>query len=369
VGLLLVYWALNIPAAGKQLAEAALIYPRLRNLAARLIEPLDAPTAEVATSEMAPVQADRAPGVSIQFEGVSVKALGQAILEPFDLQIEPGTHVCIVGASGAGKSSLAGLLLGWHTPASGQIKIDGEPLNSATLGALRSEIAWVDPNIQLWNRSLVENLRYGVPIENGLPTVGQVVGDADLFSLIERLPDGLQSSLGEGGALVSGGEGQRVRLGRAMLRPQPRLVILDEPFSALDREKREEFLRRIRRKWSTATLLCITHDIRESLRFDRVMVMDHGRIIEYGDPAELAQNPGSGFSQLLAADDAVQQLWQAPIWRKVRVEHGQIVESGEQAESNVLARRPPGRGVRSTRAGVGAAAQAESEDSVSRMAS
>ena len=90
-----------------------------------------------------------------------MRAAGHTILEAIDLAIEAGTHVAIVGPSGAGKSSFVGLLLGWHRPASGRILIDGEPLDGLRLERLRRETAWVDPAVQLWNRSLLENLRYG----------------------------------------------------------------------------------------------------------------------------------------------------------------------------------------------------------------
>jgi len=95
--------------------------------------------------------------------------------------------------------------------------IDGVPLDSQRLTQLHRETAWVDPAVQLWNRSLLDNLSYGAPADPSLP-IGQVIAQTHLRSILERLPDGLQTRLGEGGALISGGEGQRVRLGRVMLR-------------------------------------------------------------------------------------------------------------------------------------------------------
>ena len=119
------------------------------------------------------------------------------------MSIAPGAHVAIVGASGAGKSTLVGLLLGWHRPASGQVMVDGKRLEGARLDGLRRETAWIDPAVQLWNRSLADNLDFGRTGTAGLP-VGARVADADLRPLIAQLPDGLQTSLGEGGALLSG---------------------------------------------------------------------------------------------------------------------------------------------------------------------
>ena len=164
---------------------------------------------------------------------------------------------------------------------------------------------------------------------------GQVIAQAHLRSILERLPDGLQTRLGEGGALISGGEGQRVRLGRAMLRPGVRLVILDEPCRGLDREQRRELLARARQLWRQATLLCITHDVGETQAFDRVLVMDGGRIIEDGAPADLAAQPQSRYSALLDAEVAVRQgLWSHGRWRRLWLNAGRLVE--DDAGSTVM---------------------------------
>src|SRR5262249_60698585 len=119
--------------------------------------------------------------------------------------------------------------LAWDRGAAGAMLVGGEELRGTRMAPLRGETAWVDPAIQLWNRPLIDNLRYGAP-EDGVSPLGAVIESADLRRVLEKLPDGLQTDLGEGGALGSGGEGQRVRLGRAMSRGHARLVILDEPF-------------------------------------------------------------------------------------------------------------------------------------------
>ena len=159
--------------------------------------------------------------------------------------------------------------------------------------------------------------------------MGQVLEAADLQGVLEKLPDGLQTPLGEGGALVSGGEGQRVRFGRALLRPDVRLAILDEPFRGLDRERRRELLARARRRWRQATLLCITHDVGETRAFERVVVVEGGRIIEDGAPADLAAQLGSRYRALLDAEEAVREgLWSSGTWRRLWLEGGQLVEDG-----------------------------------------
>ncbi len=181
--------------------------------------------------------------------------------------------------------------------------------------------------MHLWNRSLLHNLRYGAHGRLAQP-IGWAIKRTELLKLIETLPGGMQTRLGEGGASVSGGEGQRIRLGRAMLRPGIRLVILDEPFRGLDREQRRELLARVRELWSEATLLCITHDVRETLAFDRVLVIERGRIIEDGDPADLANNGVSRYRTMLEAEDAIRKgLWSSDVWRRLWLENGRLTEN------------------------------------------
>jgi ATP-binding cassette subfamily B protein len=217
-------------------------------------------------------------------------------------------------------------LLGWHRPAAGRITVDGAPLEGARLEQIRRETAWVDPAIQLWNRSLLENLRYGAP-EDTLP-VDRVIEAADLHRLLESLPEGLQTQLGEGGALVSGGEGQRVRLGRAISKRAARLVILDEPFRGLDRERRRALLARVRGLYREATLLCITHDVGETLQFPRVLVVEAGRVTEDGAPEALAAQVSSRYRALLDAEEAVRTgFWSSAEWRRVRIERGEVREA------------------------------------------
>ncbi|HWS99782.1 MAG TPA: ATP-binding cassette domain-containing protein [Pyrinomonadaceae bacterium] len=329
--LLLIYWALNIPVLGQEIAQLARQYPALRNVTLRLLEPLGAPE-EVSvkeSDEAVPIReqpaGDSVGGVSIRLEDVSVHAGGHTILEEINLEIETGSHVAIVGASGAGKTSLVGLLLGWHRAAAGSVRVDGRVLNQQLLEELRRETAWVDPAVQLWNDSLLGNLSYGVH-GPGAP-LNRVMEEADLRGVLEHLPEGLQTSLGEGGALLSGGEGQRVRLGRAAHRPGVRLVILDEPFRGLDREKRKSLLARARRYWGDATLLCVTHDVGETMAFGRVLVVEAGRIVEDGAPHALAARQGSRYSALLAAEASVRAgMWSSSEWRRLRMEEGALVE-------------------------------------------
>jgi ATP-binding cassette subfamily B protein len=335
--LLLVYWGLKVLSLGHMLILAiATQYPAERNVALRLLEPLGAPE-EGVEEEALPSGADGGPagrageervptGIGIAWEGVSVHAGGHTILAGIDAAIAPGEEVGIVGPSGAGKSTLLGTLLGWHRPAAGRVLVDGEPANGAALQRLRPATAWVDPTVQLWNRPLLDNLRYGTAEGAGL-AIDRAIREADLVAVLRQLPQGLQTPLGESGGLVSGGEGQRVRLARALLRPGVRLALLDEPFRGLDREQRRELLARARRLWRGATLLCVTHDVGETLDFARVLVVEGGRIVEDGPPGALASDRESRYAALLAAEREVRAgLWESAVWRRLRMERGRLAE-------------------------------------------
>jgi len=326
--LLLVYWVLNLPALGYELALNAREYPAHRSTIVRLLEPLGAPDVrprESHTPEACRYRGERSTsGVRIDARRVVIRAAGHLILQDIDLHVAPGSHVAIVGASGAGKSTLVGMLLGWHRPAAGDLLIDGEPLAGDRIEALRRDTAWVDPTVQIWNRSLLDNLLYG---SDTTQPIGPVLEAAGLVPVIAKLPQGLATPLGEGGTLLSAGEAQRVRLGRAMLRRESRLVILDEPFLGLERDRRRVLLARVRQRWAGSTLLYVTHDVAETRSFDRVLVLERGRIVEDGDPLLLAQTASSRYRRLLQAQDAVRARFSASAeWRRIRLDSGQIVQ-------------------------------------------
>jgi ATP-binding cassette subfamily B protein len=323
--LLLAYWAASIPLLGRDLAAVLWSLPAQRNSLLRFLEPLGAPR------EPSGDAAAEAPagGVSIGFRGVGVTAGGHAILEAVDLDIGAGEHVGIVGASGAGKSSLLGLLLGWHACAQGRIDIDGIALDLAGVDSLRRRTAWVDPQVHLFRRSLLDNLCFG----NG-PTAGERVGDAveraGLAALLARLPAGLRSPLGDAGMLFSGGEGQAVRMARALARPGVRLVLLDEAGRGLDRPGRQRLLAEARQRFAGATLLCVSHDVADTLDLDRVVVVDQGRIVEQGPPRDLQRNPTSRYRHLLDQEAEVADgLWRHAAWRRLRLRGGRLADSAE----------------------------------------
>jgi ATP-binding cassette subfamily B protein len=320
--LLLVYWALNLPQLGQDIAALTRQFPYYRNLTLRLSEPLGAPEEEAAVRDGEPVPTYASPP-RIEFLNVSVEASGHRILEDINVNIEPGAHVAVVGPSGAGKSSLVATLLGWLKPSAGQVLVESEQLEVLRL---RRSTVWVDPAVQLWNRSLLSNLTYGQDAASG--EVRKAIDAALLRQILENLPDGMQTKLGDGGALVSGGEGQRVRLGRGLFKRDVQIVLLDEPFRGLDREKRRELLERARQYWHGKTMICITHDISETQDFDRVLVIERGAIAEDGRPDELAANIESRYAQLLRAElETRSRMWGASIWRRIRMHAGQALEA------------------------------------------
>jgi ATP-binding cassette subfamily B protein len=329
--LLLAYWALNLPFIGQDIAEVAWQYPMHRNRTLRLLEPLSAPQdmeseedrPAAASAAMITAQEETASAVGVALENVSVRVAGHMVLEAINLELAAGSHVAVVGPSGAGKSSLLGLLLGWYRPACGRVLVNGFPLNGDVLNQLRSQTAWVDPAVQLWNLTLFENLVFGA----GPGTVPEpdLLESAELHSLLKKLPAGLQTELGENGSLVSGGEGQRVRLGRAMHRRGIRLAILDEPFRGLDRQQRRDLMGRVRQHWRDATLLCVTHDVGETLSFPRVLVVESGRIVEDGSPEDLVRQPDSTYRKLLLAEEEVREgLWSNNNWQYLHLRDGQL---------------------------------------------
>jgi ATP-binding cassette subfamily B protein len=348
--LLLVYWALKLPAIGQSLNALAQQYPAQRNMLLRLLEPLNTPSLANSPTADLPPGAPCTAAVGIDIQGGRIVAGGHTLLEDIDLQIAPGEQVAIVGASGAGKSTLLGLLLGWHQLSEGHMRVDGHPLQAQTQEALRHATAWVDPAIQIWNQSFVDNLHYACNGE-APERMAEVLDQAQLRRVLQQLPQGLQTWLGEGGALLSGGEGQRLRLARALMQSPVRLALLDEPFRGLDRTQRQALLLQARHWWRHATLLCVTHDVAETLGFDRVLVVEGGRIVEDGAPTQLAQT-ASRYRALLDAETAVrEQMWQGAHWRRLQVLDGRLTEQAAGADTHANAGAGDGQLLATTQGG------------------
>jgi ATP-binding cassette subfamily B protein len=326
VGLLVLFWAMTLPALGLELAAVLRRWPTLRNSVLRLVEPLTAELVDVDLGDPGSSTHGSGP-VSLELRDVVVEVGGHRILDGIDVHIEAGEHVALVGPSGAGKSTLVALPLGFHRPSEGALLVDGTVCDAERLAALRSGTVWLDPEVALWNRSLADNLRYDHDVD---PERSGAVRTAGLEGVVGSLSGGLDEVIGESGGLLSGGQGQRVRLGRALGVPTPRLVVLDEPFRGLDREQRHDLLRRARGHWAGATLLCVTHDVNETLDFDRVLVVDDGVVVEDGAPAVLAGDTSSRYRALLEAEERLRSGgWGSVTWRRWRLVEGRLQEGPE----------------------------------------
>ncbi len=335
-GLLLLFFALGLPTQAARLISLWRQMPAHRSVILRLLEPLGAPDEghprgvhpDIAQSS-APESSSSWSAAAIGLESITVEAGGHVVLADVSLTIEPGSHVAVVGASGAGKSTLIGLLLGLQVPAAGRVLVDNRDLNDdpGCLAALRAVTAWVDPGVQLWNRSLAENVAYGADPPPSDDDVSRALADADLADLSAGWPRGVRTPLGEGGGLLSGGEGQRVRLARELVRVRrPRLVLLDEPFRGVDRDARRRLLARARARWAEATLIAATHDIAQTRDFTRVLVVAAGRIVEDGHPARLAADPRSLYRALLDGEARVgKERWESSIWRSWTVRDAHVI--------------------------------------------
>lgn len=327
--LLIVYWAMSLPTAGMELAGIIQQYPDVRSVTLRLLEPLGAPAEEALPSEAAPGAAtdtsEPQGPADIILLGATVVMAGRPVLQSLTLDLPAGLHVAVVGTSGAGKSTLISTLLGMHRVSEGQVLLDGVPVTQADLVRLRPRVAWVDPDVSLWNRSLFDNLHSGHP-DAGAAAISRAVSLADLSQVMARLPQGMATRLGEGGRLLSGGEGQRTRIGRAVLQPPPRLVLLDEPLRGLERAQRMELLGRLRSHFAGTTLLYVSHDISSTLSFPKVVVVEDGQVVEAAPPSVLKAKPDSRYAAMLREEQLLRRdLWASSDWQYLEVRDGQIV--------------------------------------------
>lgn len=318
--LLVVYWAINLNFIGDQLLDLVFSFWRDQEKISRYMEllaPVSEPTATAAATE-APQQ-----GIEISLQAARIQIAESIILDDVTLKVDAGEHVAIVGASGAGKSSLAGLLLGHHKLTSGQMLLDSEPVSEAWLQQLHKTTAWISPDVQLWNDTVLDNVTY----TGQRVSLQEMIDFAELRPMLERLPQGWQTPLGEAGQTLAGGEGQRVRVARAAQLPQARLVIMDEPLRGLGKATRQKLLAQLREYWSESTLIYISHDLALSRTFERVLVVDAGRIVEDGHPATLAQDTTSLYGQMVASHTKMREtVWETDNWRQWHLSDGQIHE-------------------------------------------
>jgi len=228
---------------------------------------------------------------SIEFRDVSFwYESGRPVLSHIHLKIAPGEKIAIVGATGAGKSTLVSLIPRLYDPSDGAVCIDGEDVRTYTVQSLREQSSLVLQDSLLFSGTIRENIAFGRSDANDEEIITAArTANADEF--IQQLPDGYETRVSERGTILSGGQKQRIAIARAMLRDTP-ILILDEPTTGLDAATEGKVIEALERAAAERTTIVITHSLRPLRFVDRVVVLEHGQIIEEGTYMELLARKG-----------------------------------------------------------------------------
>lgn len=243
----------------------------------------------------------------IQFENVSFRYAatgGREVLGGVNLRIPARQITAFCGPSGAGKSTVADLLMGLLRPTAGRVLVDGEPLADARLHDWREGVGYVPQETFLFHESIRANLLWARPEATETELLAAVRAAA-AEEFMSRLPQGLDTVVGDRGMRLSGGERQRIALARALLR-QPTLLVLDEATSALDTANEQLIQQAIERLHGELTIVIIAHRLSTVQNADQIIVLDQGRVVESGSPAKLAAQAGGHFQRLMQAGGAVE---------------------------------------------------------------
>jgi ATP-binding cassette subfamily B protein len=229
-------------------------------------------------------------GAAIAFNNISFGYPdGLRVFDKFSLRLQPGQRVGLVGHSGGGKSSLFVLLQRFYDVGEGNITIDGQDISKVTQQSLREAISVVPQDISLFQRSILENIRYGRPNATDDEVLRAAI--AARCDFVETLPEGLATMVGDRGVKLSGGQRQRIAIARAFLKDAP-ILLLDEATAALDGESEEAIREALSRLMRGRTVIAIAHRLATLRNFDRVVVLKAGKIIEDGPPDRLMQGQG-----------------------------------------------------------------------------
>lgn len=236
---------------------------------------------------------------AIAFQNVSFGyAQDRPILHNVDLAIEPNQIIALVGGTGAGKSTLLSLVPRFYDPTAGKIALDGNDLREITKKSLRAQIAIVLQDTLLFSTTVRENIAYGRPGATD-DEIREAARSAQADDFISAMPDGYESTVGERGGHLSVGQRQRIGIARAFLKDAP-ILLLDEPTSALDPTTEAAIMETIKELMHGRTTLIVTHRLATVHRVDRIVVLEHGRMVEQGSGAELVAR-GGVYAKLYAA--------------------------------------------------------------------
>lgn len=242
-----------------------------------------------------PIQNSPVDSVSVNPPQIQIQSIGMRFdnsrgIGPVTINIPAGSSIAIVGSVGSGKTILLQLLAGLRFPTEGTISINGQLLNHESLRQHWNGIGWVPQEAFLFSTTLRENLAMGFPGAT-IEDIQEIARVVCLDDLIRRLPQGLETIVGERGVILSGGERQRTALARALLR-KPRLLLLDDALSAVDAETESKILENFREYLGNTTLVLATHRVFIAETCQTIVVLEEGRIIQSGSAVELSQQPG-----------------------------------------------------------------------------